>query len=393
MGAFIKTLLHTICTMTQILFNRRGALLLIIINIFIISPRQSHASVIFSTILLMDSSSFSAKAFSSLVLTLTNATSITLHSVESDTITGVQGKSLFFFAPSLLFYNFQLLHVTRARSSIEVEDEKTASAIIRLSLPHEALIRKSLTVGIESVEIGEADVTTWQRWLTTTYLELPPFAAQYLVVGWALTVLGFLACVVCYCCCCKKGADDGNNVQTIASVVMHPPPAAAVPVQQQKPSIPSLVQPSAPPKIPSAPPQTVVGPTVKTSTAATAATTPPVPLSKVPVQPTTNTTTTPLLPTPGKPAAAVTSSSLPLSTPTKKPETDSSQRVVVQVESQSANAPRITRLPSVPNIPPPPIPIIPPMLQHRRANGSFNSNRMESLRQQIRNKGIQPGQQ
>ena len=377
MGAFIKTLLHTICTMTQILFNRRGALLLIIINIFIISPRQSHASVIFSTILLMDSSSFSAKAFSSLVLTLTNATSITLHSVESDTITGVQGKSLFFFAPSSsLFYNFQLLHVTRARSSIEVEDEKTASAIIRLSLPHEALIRKSLTVGIESVEIGEADVVT--TWLTTTYLELPPFAAQYLVVGWALTVLGFLACVVCYCCCCKKGADDGNNVQTIASVVMHPP-AAAVPVQQQKPSIPSLVQPSAPPKIPSAPPQTVVGPTVKTSTAATAATTPPVPPALGKPITTTTTTTAPTTPLsiPGKPTAVTTPPPLPSAPSTKKPETD--RPAAVQVDSKYAIASDTKKPPNLtPRLPP-------PMLPHRKSFNSISQTQMDTIRNRINN--------
>ena len=159
----------------------------------------AHCSVLFTTIHLADSSTFSTKAFSSLVLTVTNASSLTLHAVEPDTITGAQGKRLF-AAPSQ-FYSFQLLHVTRVRSSIEAEDERTAAVIIRYSLPHEALLRGMGVMGVDSVDLGEAD-TGWARWLTTAYLELPPFVAQYLILGWALTVLGFLTCITCYCCCC-----------------------------------------------------------------------------------------------------------------------------------------------------------------------------------------------
>ena len=161
----------------------------------------THASVIFSTLLLADSSKFSAKAFSSLVLDATNATSITLHSVEPDTITGVQGRQVFAESGSadLGFYTFQLLHVTRVRSSIEVADEGSASAVIRHSLANRALLRGMGLMGIESLEIGEVGVT-WLQYLTTTYLDLPSFVAQYLIVGWVLTVLGFALCVTCYCC-------------------------------------------------------------------------------------------------------------------------------------------------------------------------------------------------
>jgi hypothetical protein len=56
-------------------------------------------------------------------------------------------------------------------------------------------------MGLEGVEIGVDDL---QHWFTATYLDLPGFVAQYLILGWAVTVLGFASCVVCYCCCCRK---------------------------------------------------------------------------------------------------------------------------------------------------------------------------------------------
>ncbi len=170
-------------------------MLLSMLLICLLNPCNS--SVIFSSVLLMDASGFSAKTFSSLVLKITNATSLTLHSVEPDTITGVQGKRL--FANPSGFYSFQLLHITRVLSSVETYDEKTVSAIIRHSLPHEALLRGMGVMGIESMSFGLADAN---QWLTTTYLELPSFVAQYLILGWVFTIIAFFSCVVCYCCCC-----------------------------------------------------------------------------------------------------------------------------------------------------------------------------------------------
>ena len=191
----------------------------------------AHGSVLFTTIHLADSSTFSTKAFSSLVLTVTNASSLALHAVEPDTITGVQGKRL--FASPAQFYSFQLLHVTRVRSSIEAEDERTAAAIIRYSLPHEALLRGMGVMGVDSVDLGEADAG-WARWLTTTYLELPPFVAQYLVLGWALTVLGFLTCITCYCRWCMGPREVIRVVQravvpTAIVTPTDPPVEAAIP--------------------------------------------------------------------------------------------------------------------------------------------------------------------
>ena len=195
-------------------------MMMIIMLLFLVPV---HSSVVFTTIHLTDSSSFPAGAFSALVLNLTNATALTLHSVEPDTITGVEGKRLF---AQHKFYSFQLLHVTRVRSSLEAGDERTASAIIRYSLPHEALLRGVGVVGVESV--GEADAVA--RWLTTAYLELPPFAAQYLILGWGLTVLGFLTCIACYCCQRSKRVVVQHVVPT--AVVM--PAIARVDVVEQK---------------------------------------------------------------------------------------------------------------------------------------------------------------
>ena len=200
----------------------------------------THASVIFSTLLLADSSKFSAKAFSSLVLDATNATSITLHSVEPDTITGVQGRQVFAESGSadLGFYTFQLLHVTRVRSSIEVADEGSASAVIRHSLANRALLRGMGLMGIESLEIGEVGVT-WLQYLTTTYLDLPSFVAQYLVLGWALTVLGFALCVTCYCCCCRRGGDHvvmAASVSDPSQIPLTAPEPSAPPMPAQQPA-------------------------------------------------------------------------------------------------------------------------------------------------------------
>ena len=208
--------------------NKTGPLLLLLL--LYLSPTTT--SVIFNAILLMDSSSFSSDAFSSLVqstLLLTDNTAVTIHSIESDTITGAQGKSL--FENSSSFYNFQLLHITRVRTSVRTDDELTASVIIRRSLPHEAAQHlhgmtssSGVIMGIESVEFGEVSpqggdpslflptrIIMQQKWFTTTYLELPSFAAQYLICGWVLTVLSFMLCVLCYCCCCGGSSSSNNN--------------------------------------------------------------------------------------------------------------------------------------------------------------------------------------
>lgn len=201
--------------------------------------QSTHASVLFSTLFLMDSSAFSAKTFSSLVFNLTNATSLTLQSVESDTITGVQGKRIFAEGNPRPFYDFQILHVTRVRSSIEVEDEMTASAIIRFSLPHQAFLRGLGVAGIDgSVEIGEAG-TRWQQLFTATYLDLPPFVAQYLILGWVLTVMGFVSCVVCYCCCCTRREVEIPRAAVVSPVVI---PLDVVLDSKNKTSIPEKTQ-------------------------------------------------------------------------------------------------------------------------------------------------------
>ncbi len=356
--------------MQKFFLKARLLLLLLFISFF---PQPSYTSVIFSTLLLMDSSSFSAKAFSSLVLTLTNATSLTLHSVESDTITGVQGKRLF-AENAKGFYNFQLLHVTRVRSSVEVEDEKTASAIIRFSLPHEALIRGLGTTGIESVEIGEAAAADVHVWLTTTYLELPPFVAQYLLVGWALTVLGFVACVVCYCCCCRRkrrvqspaaGSDDHHQYNDVATAVV-------VPVQQQQ----HFEQPPSAPPLPHAPPQaTPRGEGSRLTPPPSAAQPlPPATISPGPTAVNTNKSQPP-------PAAAQeipkASSLLPAAVQQNTPAAGSndaksslSKPVIIQVAETSR----------------PPPPSVPPMLPYHRSASSNRLNQasnMEAIRKKL----------
>jgi hypothetical protein len=195
--------------------------------------------VLFTTILLRDSETFSVKAFSSLVLDITNATSLTLHSVEPDTITGVDGRRL--FADSSSFYSFQLLHVTRVLASVEAEDEKTVAAIILHSLPLKGKLRGLGIMGMESVTIGEAST---QNWFTTTYVELPPFVAQYLILGWALTVLFFASCVLCYCCAQQKKQGEGMiipvaRVADPAQVPIQPSPPVVTPPARQTVSMPA----------------------------------------------------------------------------------------------------------------------------------------------------------
>ena len=178
-----------------------------------LSPCLCHSYVLFNTVFLMDSSSFPAQAFSSLVVNLTNATAFTLLSTDSDTITGVEGKRL--FVNSTGFYSFQLLHVTRVRALVRVGDDQTAMAIIRYSLPHEVALRGMGAMGLDGVEIGVDDL---QHWFTATYLDLPGFVAQYLILGWAVTVLGFASCVVCYCCCCRRKTEVIPVVHVVAGV-------------------------------------------------------------------------------------------------------------------------------------------------------------------------------
>lgn len=174
------------------------------------------SSVVFDTVLLMDASSFSTKVFTSFIIFLTNATTVTLRAVEPETITGMEGKRI--FANSNSFYNFQLLHVTRVSVAICVMEEQTVSAIIRYSLPHEAALYGMGIVGVEGVVL-ESDVLP--QWFTSTYVELPSFVAQYLVLGWGLTVLCFLSCVMCYCCCRtrKKEPLIPTAVMTLPNIV------------------------------------------------------------------------------------------------------------------------------------------------------------------------------
>jgi hypothetical protein len=200
-------------------------------------PHLCHTYVIFNTVFLMDSSSFPAQAFSSLVANLTNATAFALLSTDPDTITGVEGRRL--FVNSTGFYSFQLLHVTRVRASVRVGDDQTAVAIIRYSLPHEVALRGMGDMGLDGVEIGADDL---QHWFTATYLDLPGFVAQYLILGWAVTVLGFASCVVCYCCCCRKTeVIPPAAIAHVVSGAHKPPKAELVFVNGQHPHKPTDV--------------------------------------------------------------------------------------------------------------------------------------------------------
>ena len=193
------------------------------IQLLLLLPHLSSSSVVFGTVFLMDPSSLQTKAFSALVVKLTNATGLTVRSITPDTITGMEGKRL--FGNSSTFYTFQLLHVTRVRASIRVEDEPTASAIIRYSLPHEVALCGLGVMGLDGVEI-EADAV-WS-WFTATYIELPSFVAQYLVLGWGLTVLAFAVCAL------------RSHHAVPRAVVLRAPPASetlqAIPVAAHDPA-------------------------------------------------------------------------------------------------------------------------------------------------------------
>jgi hypothetical protein len=172
----------------------------------------------------MDSSDFPVDMFSSLVANVTNSSSYTLKSIASDTITGVEGRRL--FVNSTEFYSFQLLHVTRVRVSIQTGDDQTASAVIRYSLPHEVALCGIGIMGLDGVEIWVDDPLL--HWFTFTYIPLPGFVAQYLILGWGMTVLLLL----CYCCC-RCGQKEGVISASIVPVGL--PEPAAVKIQLKKP--------------------------------------------------------------------------------------------------------------------------------------------------------------
>ena len=211
-------------------------MMLLLLLLFLVSLPNCCTSVVFDAVLLMDASSFSTKLFTSFIISLTNATTVTLRSVEPDTITGIDGKRI--FANSGSFYNFQLLHVTRVRVSVSVKEEQTVSAIVRHSLPHEAALRGLGIVGVEGIVI-ESDVLP--QWFTSTYVELPSFVAQYLVLGWGLTVVCFMSCIMCYCCCRTRKKEPliptavtTHEVPEIVPAVIDP---AAVVITPKNPKI------------------------------------------------------------------------------------------------------------------------------------------------------------
>ncbi len=170
--------------------------------------RPACAAVGFTAVFLMDIAAFPPSEFSSLVSNLTSADSVTVQTVEADTMTGIDGRRLFVNSSS--FYTFQLLHVTRVRVSVLSEDDQTASAVIRHSLPHETALSGIGVMGLDGVDIEASDPVL--HWFTATHLELPGFVAQYLVLGWALTV----ALMLCYCCCC---CGDGERELIPVSMV------------------------------------------------------------------------------------------------------------------------------------------------------------------------------
>ena len=170
---------------------RRSRLLLTQFVVVLFSADITSSAVVFNALFLTDSSDFQSQAFSSLVVSLTNATGFSVLSRTPLTITGAEGKRI--FANSSTFYNFQLLHVNRLRVSIQVKDEMTATAIIRFSLAREVERRGLGSMGIDSVE-SEPELK--QSWFTVTYIDLPGYIAQYLILGWGLTVLAFGLCAL-----------------------------------------------------------------------------------------------------------------------------------------------------------------------------------------------------
>lgn len=191
----------------------------------------ANGDMLLNAILLIDSVQFQASAFQQFLMTFFNlpATSCTLNSIQSETITGAEARKLYFPNHTEIKL-FQLIHVTRIQAAIRpssIEAISNATYYMTQYLP------SACEHAIAPMMIISAETETALNLLD----QIPPVLAPVVIGVWIFTMAICGVCWVCVFCCGKRKTSPPPPPPPIAEV--QPPPAGRqVITQSTRPTAP-----------------------------------------------------------------------------------------------------------------------------------------------------------
>ena len=163
-------------------------------------------------------SSYDGALLQSAIANLTNATLVTMQPPQPDAVTGLVCQ--LYFPNVTRFYRFQLVHIVRVRAEITSPDDTVALIKLQYMLP--AMVSNFATVYILSSNVhGAVD----EPWYTSTFIEMPQYVSQYLLVACGVLLLMLLVSSVLLVC-----SMDTPTIQH-AVVVTTAPTAPPLPPQ------------------------------------------------------------------------------------------------------------------------------------------------------------------
>ena len=187
------------------------------IFLLLLAPAFISSSIDLNLIILGSSYDSSvALLLQSSIANLTNATLITIHQPQTYALTGLACRAYF---PNTTFYNFQLVHVTRVNVEITSDDDTVTQIKLQYMLTER--VSESITVYIESSEIHTPYQTPWYN---VTFIEIPQYFSQYLLVACCILFLTLL--LSCACLICSQLSTSATIEHAIVVVPAPPPPPA-----------------------------------------------------------------------------------------------------------------------------------------------------------------------
>ena len=195
-----------------------------------ITPVFVDSAIDLNLIILQGSSYDSSMALllQSSIANLTNATLVTMHQPQPYALTGLACHAYF---PNITFYSFQLVHVSRVNVEITSDDDTVTQIKLQYMLAER--VSNFTTVYIESTEIHTSNNPN--PWYTITFIEIPQYVSQYLLITCCILFLTLL--LSCACLICSQLSTPTTTIEHAIVVVPVPPVVKILPTPPPRPTV------------------------------------------------------------------------------------------------------------------------------------------------------------
>ena len=227
--------------------GRRWLSIFIGLNVFHLLSSAVYGDVIIDIVCLLDSSAFPTATYDSILKKSINCTLVTPTMTRADLVTGAEAKQRY-FPDSTVFRRFELLHVTRVRSVLQIS---TNGVVVPTNSFGAGLIKAiSRDIGACGIDsISDSSITTASQDDMQWILNMPVLVAPIALAGWVITVVSCSVCWFCVCCTTDTKIATVADTSTTATPdpvvvgIVAAPPLTKPVKANQTPSTKAIKQP------------------------------------------------------------------------------------------------------------------------------------------------------